>query len=53
MFVLRLQAQPGVDAIKALRWLLKKARRLGLRAVKVTEETETSEEKSNERHNQI
>jgi hypothetical protein len=38
VFVLRLRPEPSVDAIKALRWLLKKAQRLGLKAVEVTEE---------------
>ena len=38
MFTLRLQPRPGIDAIKALRWLLKKAQRLGLKAIEVTEE---------------
>jgi hypothetical protein len=46
VFVLRLQALPRVDAIKALRAALKSLlRRFGLRALSV--EVETSDEKEN------
>jgi hypothetical protein len=38
MFILRLRPEPNIDAIKALRWLLKKAKRIGLKAIEVTEE---------------
>jgi hypothetical protein len=40
MFVLRLRAAPGVDGIKALRWLLKRAQRLGLKVIDAIEERE-------------
>jgi hypothetical protein len=40
VFIIRLRAQPGIDEIKALRWLLKKARRLGLVAVDAVEQKE-------------
>jgi hypothetical protein len=35
IYLLRLQAQPGVDEVRALRWALKKLLRLGLRCVSV------------------
>jgi hypothetical protein len=40
MFILRLRPDPGIDAIKALRWLLKKAKRIGLKAIEVSEEAD-------------
>jgi hypothetical protein len=43
MFVLRLRAQPGIDGVKALRWLLKRAQRLGLKAIDAVEEQEKSD----------
>jgi hypothetical protein len=45
-FVLVLQPLPGVaDPIKALRWILKKAGRLGLKCIDVHEEKELVTEK--------
>jgi hypothetical protein len=42
--VLTLQALPGVDAIKALRQLLKVAlRRFGLKCVSITEQTKQAD----------
>jgi hypothetical protein len=40
MYVIRLCPERGIDGIKALRWLLKKAGRLGLKAVSVVEESD-------------
>jgi hypothetical protein len=40
MFILRLRAERGIDGIKSIRWLLKKAKRLGLKAISVIEQKE-------------
>jgi hypothetical protein len=40
MFILRLQPQSGIDKYKSIRWLLKKAKRLGLKAISVSEEAD-------------
>jgi hypothetical protein len=38
-YVLTLQAQPGIDAIRALRWILKKLlRQYGFKCVDIREE---------------
>jgi hypothetical protein len=41
-FVLTLQPLSGIDAVKALRWVLKKAGRLGLKCVELHEEKPNS-----------
>jgi hypothetical protein len=41
VFVIQLRPERGIDGIKALRWLLKKAQRLGLKAVSVSEEVDS------------
>jgi hypothetical protein len=40
MFILKLRPRPGIDGVKALRWVLKRAGRLGLTAIDVTEQQE-------------
>jgi hypothetical protein len=37
MFILHLRPARGIDKVKMLRWLLKRAQRLGLKAVSVVE----------------
>jgi hypothetical protein len=37
IYLLRLQVQPDIDDIRALRWALKKLRRLGLRCISIVE----------------
>jgi hypothetical protein len=48
MFVVHFRPERGVDGIKALRWVLKRAQRLGLKCVSAIEEPEESRKKGNE-----
>jgi hypothetical protein len=40
MFIVHFRPERGIDGIKALRWILKKAQRLGLKCVSAIEEKE-------------
>jgi hypothetical protein len=60
VFILKFRTRPGIDGIKALRFLLKRARKLGLIAIDATEQQEgdpqprnnQQTEKSNNRINE-
>jgi hypothetical protein len=43
VFVIHLRPERGIDGIKALRWILKKAQRLGLKCVSAIEEKENND----------
>jgi hypothetical protein len=52
MFTVRFRAQAGTDGIKALRWVLKKAKRLGLIAVDAREEEDAQETRTGQQTKQ-
>jgi hypothetical protein len=38
MFIVHLRPERGIDGVKALRWILKRAQRLGLKCISAIEE---------------